>query len=473
MKKHKKRYWPWILLMISLILAGGYLAMGFYYLDGFGFGTWVNGLYCTGKSVYAVNEELLDNYNYSEVLVMLYDGEEIVQESLTLTTDIVQADFVPQLNQLLASQNPMLWGESLLTPQKEGGDQTLYPTLVVSQDNLRKALLELPAIYRELHTSHGLTITKTEKGFLLTDTLSHVLDIDKAVRIVYEAVSRGEEMVDLTTQDCYYDLPETDEILRTRLLWNQIESFQNCQIVYDMGDKLIALDASIVGDWIVTDGHQQPVLDEAGKLQVREYAIEDFINSLAAEYNTYGVERPFTTTQGESVMVEGLTYGTEIDTEAEIAYLKDAFANRVCEVHIPKYLHETPHRGKDDIGDTYIEIDISNQTMYYYIDGELFVETPIVTGNMLRKMGTPSAVCYVYGKQKNRTLRGPGYASFVKYWLPVKGGIGIHDASWRKNFGGDIYLKNGSHGCINTPNDVMEQIYERVEIGTPVIMFYS
>ena len=111
--------------------------------------------------------------------------------------------------------------------------------------------------------------------------------------------------------------------------------------------------------------------------------------------------------------------------------------------------------------------------MYYYIDGELFVETPIVTGNMLRKMGTPSAVCYVYGKQKNRTLRGPGYASFVKYWLPVKGGIGIHDASWRKDFGGDIYLKNGSHGCINTPNDVMEQIYERVEIGTPVIMFYS
>ena len=60
----------------------------------------------------------------------------------------------------------------------------------------------------------------------------------------------------------------------------------------------------------------------------------------------------------------------------------------------------------------------------------------------------------------------------MKYWMPVKGGIGLHDASWRKEFGGEIYKTNGSHGCINIPRDVMKEIYENFEVGTPVIMFY-
>ena len=54
----------------------------------------------------------------------------------------------------------------------------------------------------------------------------------------------------------------------------------------------------------------------------------------------------------------------------------------------------------------------------------------------------------------------------------MKGNIGIHDASWRSKYGGTIYQTNGSHGCINTPRDAMVQLYESVEVGTPVVMFY-
>lgn len=60
----------------------------------------------------------------------------------------------------------------------------------------------------------------------------------------------------------------------------------------------------------------------------------------------------------------------------------------------------------------------------------------------------------------------------MNFWMPVNGGIGIHDAKWRKDFGGDIYKTDGSHGCINTPFDAMSKLYEMVEIGTPVVMFY-
>ena len=110
--------------------------------------------------------------------------------------------------------------------------------------------------------------------------------------------------------------------------------------------------------------------------------------------------------------------------------------------------------------------------MYYYNDGELKLSTPVVTGNTGKGNGTPQRVCYVYYKQRNRTLIGEDYRTPVSYWMAVYGNIGIHDATWRGKFGGSIYKTNGSHGCINTPMKAVSQLYEMVEEGTPVIMFY-
>ncbi len=73
--------------------------------------------------------------------------------------------------------------------------------------------------------------------------------------------------------------------------------------------------------------------------------------------------------------------------------------------------------------------------------------------------------------QQHTTLVGEDYESYVDYWLGFNGGIGIHDASWRDDFGGDIYQGNGSHGCVNTPFDKVKTIYEHVEVGTPVYVY--
>ena len=214
------------------------------------------------------------------------------------------------------------------------------------------------------------------------------------------------------------------------------------------------------------------VLDEQGKLCADEEKVFAFVDWLADTYDTVGAERTFHATRGDIVKVEGGIYGNLIDREAEKEYLLDAFLQKKAEIHTPVYSQMARKQGLDDIGDTYIEVDMTEQKMYYYEKGVLKLETEIVTGNMRRRMGTPEGVNFVYNKQKNRVLRGPGYASPVKFWMPVKGGIGIHDAGWRKEFGGDIYQTAGSHGCINTPKDKMEELFDCVQIGTPVVMFY-
>lgn len=459
-----------ILLVVVVLSIGGYFAIGFYYLEGFEQGTWINGLYCTGKTVNEINDELLNNFDYSEVFVMLYDQDEQTEVSFALTPAMLQADYTGALKQLLANQNSFRWGIDWIKHQLLE-EEKLMPELSVDQEVLQNAFYSLPIVQQEMTKEHGLELQKTQQGYALNDTLLRVFDEERAARYLYEAVCAGEKYLDLTVLDCYYSIPETSEMKQMRELWAKIEQFQNSGIVYDMGDEMLPINGAVVADWLITNEKGIPIVNELGLLQITENAIPDFVHSLAQEYNTYQVPRPFQTTRNGVVMVEGGTYGTTIDEEKEIEYLRNAFANQLAEIHIPFYSHTAPIRGKNDIGDTYIEIDIAAQTMYYYEDAQLLLQTPIVTGNELRRMGTPTAVCSVYGKQKNRVLRGPGYASKVKFWMPVKGGIGIHDASWRDEYGGEIYKTQGSHGCINTPLEIMEQLYEKVELGTPVVIW--
>ena len=142
-----------------------------------------------------------------------------------------------------------------------------------------------------------------------------------------------------------------------------------------------------------------------------------------------------------------------------------------------KWQYKAKNMGIDDIGGTYVEVSISDQMMWCYKDGQCIVETPVVTGNPNREgSATPyGSVWAIDAKKRNATLGTidtMGYSSPVNYWMPFNGNVGIHDADgWRSEYGGQIYLTRGSHGCINTPEDQVAKIYDAVEIGTAVIVY--
>ena len=121
-------------------------------------------------------------------------------------------------------------------------------------------------------------------------------------------------------------------------------------------------------------------------------------------------------------------------------------------------------------GSNYVEVNISAQRMWLYRNGKCIVDTPVVTGTRY-SMDTPKGYFDMYSRATDTVLTGPGYASPVDYWMAFSGGCGIHDASWRSSFGGDIYTYNGSHGCINTPYNAVRTIYNNTYIGIPVIVY--
>lgn len=456
------------LLLIPVFAA--YFLLAYYYKDGFCLNTWINGVYCTGKTVEEVNAELLSITEAPIIVITDRDGEQYAIDMAELG---FEGDYITPLNRYMEEQNVLLWIDNITFHQKH----EIVPAISYDEQLLQEAFEKQDFVKEETQRlTDYLLVRNWKDGYFLYDGLKDRLDVEKAFAALKQAIAAGEYELDLMQAGCYYDIPLTEEQKATELLWEKIDAFQRCNLVYDMGDAQIPLDAVIMSDFIKTvDG--EAALDENGSLILDEDGIRNFVSSLAEAYDTYKKERNFQSTRGDVVTVKGGTYGTEINQEEEVSYLMEhllfpEFHTDTVQSHIPSYKREGRIRGRDDIGNTYIEIDMTEQKLYYYEEGELRLETEVVTGNTGRKMGTPEGVNYVYNKQKNRVLRGPGYASPVSFWMPVKGNIGIHDASWRSKFGGTIYQTNGSHGCINTPTEKMEELFDMVEIGIPVIMFY-
>ncbi len=118
------------------------------------------------------------------------------------------------------------------------------------------------------------------------------------------------------------------------------------------------------------------------------------------------------------------------------------------------------------LGNTYIIIDISDQTLQMYIDDKLFVDNLVVTG----KKSTPT-YCGIFDVYKKGTdIYWKEFDVTVKYGLAFNRGIWIHDATWRKTFGPSVKDSKRSHGCVNEDLKTMTKIYENADIGTPVLV---
>ncbi len=201
------------------------------------------------------------------------------------------------------------------------------------------------------------------------------------------------------------------------------------------------------------------------------------VDKLSKKLDTYGKTRNFKTNSGNNINILGGTMGWQLNKDETEAVINKAVEKRQKDVELVwsnKGAIMWDFDKGNDIGDTYVEVSISEQRVWYYKDGNIVLESSTVTGLPTIERHTKVGVHHILYKQRDRILRGSAGAwnSFVNYWMPFTwDGQGLHDASWRSSFGGSIYTYNGSHGCVNLPISFAAQLYEEVETGTPVIVY--
>ncbi|MDR2586911.1 MAG: L,D-transpeptidase/peptidoglycan binding protein [Coriobacteriales bacterium] len=457
-----------IVLGVLLIIYG---VIAYYFTSHFGFNTSIDSLNCAFKTVDEVEVLIARHVDSYEMAI---EGREGL--SKTVAAKDVGLEYVPdgQVAALLAAQNPLAWAERLFRPP---GEQTTHASVKLD-DQAFKALMKKLDLFNEKKMKPPVDAQPLFEGSayrVAPEELGTTLDEERTTKLINEAIRTLVPVLDLDETGCYVapkvfsNNPDLIEAVKT---YNTYVPFS---ITYTFGDETEILDATVAIEWVEFDAD--------GNGAVSEDALIAWVRDFGARHDTVGDERAFKAADGEDVTVGGGTYGWEVDEEAEIDAIKAAIESRVGETREPHYVqraekHALP--GQPDWGNTYVELDLTDQHMYYFVDGEIEFETDVVTGAPWGGRATPAGVFYILEKLSPTILKGERlpngkreYETPVKYWMRITwGGVGFHDATWQPWFGGNRYTYAGSHGCINMAYSDAQTLYGILELGTPVISHY-
>lgn len=472
----KKRRFPipaLLAVLFLMICLGIYGGIAFSYKDKFLPGTWINDIDCSeldAAQVAGLLDNQLQNYHVEIIGRDPYNGTSgaVIGQFTAPEIQLTYSNSRETVDDLLGKQNIWTW------LYRKVSDDTYNTSLIQGVSYDAEALKSIVSgweacQYINMTAPRNAYIgeySERQKEYeIVPETEGTKFDVQQLLELIDVLIVSQETSLDLEAEGCYaeptvrQDDPQLTESVETANKW------LGAKVTYDWNGTEVIVDAALLSDWI-TMKRTGPVLDEK--------AVAAFVKEQADEYDTYRKRKNFLTTLGVELFLPNGNYGWLTDEEEETKELIELIHQGSNVSREPVYANTARQKGVNDIGDSYVEADLTHQHLYLYENGALIFETDFVSGSM---SSTPDCVTPegIYGltyKTTNAVLRGRDYETPVNYWMPFFGNYGMHDATWRSEFGGQIYIGNGSHGCINLPLGSAALIYEHVSTGFPVICYY-
>lgn len=450
-----------VTLGVVLLAGGAYAVKGQAYRQVFFPNTTINGLNASGLTPEQV-KELIDSGMDGYLLTLETRGG--AEETISGDAIDLHPEYDGTLEEILAGQQPLRWGLHLT----EGSQYTIGTMMAYDSEKLQNAVSGLACMDPAQMEAPGdarMSEYITGSGYeIIPETQGNTPDSERVLQGVSEAILNLKSRISLEELDVYQKPAVTadDEAIKARVeAWNR---YVKTTVTYRFGSDTEVLDGETLHTWLADSGTGLP--------QLREEPIAEYVSALAKKYNTAYQAKQLKTSYGPVVTIDRGNYGWRINQSAETAALMQILQSGESQEREPVYSQTAASRGSHDYGDTYVEINLTAQHLYFYKNGNLLVESDFVSGNESKGWSTPAGAYPLTYKQRDATLKGEGYATPVSYWMPFNGGIGMHDANWRYSFGGNIYKTNGSHGCINLPPSVAKVIYENISAGMPVLCYH-
>lgn len=309
--------------------------------------------------------------------------------------------------------------------------------------------------------SGNATLVLVNNNYVISkEAYGNKINKDILYKSIVKAIQNGDTILNLEAANCYESSEPRFKINSPAVVIarDTLNRYLASKITYNFGGLTQYLDSSIIKNWIGVDSNFNVTIDEN--------MVRNYVDNIA---NTYA------SSLGTSIKVSGgdngNNHGWMIDVSEETKALIDNIKSGQTISKYPIYTQTSISSYFSNVGDTFVEVDKGKQHLWFYKDGYLVVEGDLVTGNESTGHGTPTGVFYLNSKQRDSVLIGEDYASPVSFWMPfIKNDIGLHDASWRDEFGGEIYKTGGSHGCVNLPYYVAKAIFDNISPGCPVIV---
>lgn len=453
-----------VVCILAAALVIGYFAVAEYYKTHFLPGTTVNGIVSDGLDAAEMAALLEERWSNYELTVTGRDGV-----TLGVLTDeeagLKVTGALECAKAALETQEYRKWPQAYLGRLRRGYDMVYGKEY--DPEMVRAALAGWEALDQEKmvqpqNAQISDYIPEKRAYEILPEVQGNALETDMVVKRVLKALDAGETV--LNVEDCYRQARITSENPRLVRILEEVNRMLASEITFDWNGNEVFLDADTIHEWIV----KKP----DGSFGLDEKAVTDYVAAQSRKYDTYGKHRYFTTALGQTIYVLNGGYGWKVDKEDETAALMELIREGAVVEREPVFWVKGMQKGTEDIGSSYVEIDLTHQHLYVFWKGEIVLETDFVSGDMAKGNVTPGGLFRLTYKTTDAVLRGRDYVTPVKYWMPFNGNIGMHDATWRTEFGGEIFLTNGSHGCINLPLDKAQAIFGYVSTGFPIICYY-
>lgn len=451
------------------VLAAAYIGVSVFFMSHFGFNTTIAGEDVSFQTVEEVEKDLSAK---AKSYALTINEREDKQETITGSDVKVAYDAnAGQVQAVLDAQQPFLWPARFFN--KDEGSTDIEFTYDKELLSAAVAGLECMKPESQLPPENAYPEFNGTEYIAHPEVLGTTINVDEINKVIPETVKFGIDTLSLDESGCYVppEITTESQDLKDRIAL--LDKYTPFALTYTMPDgSTVVLDGQTVFNWL-------DINPEDDTYTFREEEVVNWVAGLAGRYDTVGHERVYTSVDGNTYSVSGGTYGWSIDEAAEVEAIKNMLVTKQSETREPIYVSRAAvvtEGTAPDWGDTYIDLGIGSQHMYYIQNGEVIFEADVVTG--LPGRDTPQGCWSILEKQQNKVLRGemtaagvPEYETPVSYWLRVTwSGVGFHDASWQSSFGGSRYLYVGSHGCINMSYSDVAQLYDLVAVDTPVII---
>lgn len=465
-KEAKKPGKKFFIIMGSII--GGlvliYLGISAFFISHFYVNTTINGRDFSGKSAKDVEEYIVEQVNGYELTIVEQNNDRNIIKGSEIGLKYKEST---EIEDALKKQNPLLWPSAFFSrsvAEVSVGvemDETLLDEKLQSIKAMSKEQTEPVSAYPKYNGSTFVVQPEVYGSAVDTEALK-----EKTVQYITEFRSS----LNMMDEGCYKMPAYTSGSEEVKNACDTMNQYLKARITYTM-DEEIVVDRDLISQWVTCDAQMN--------VSFNEDAVKAWMREFGSKYDTAGTTRSFTTPDGKQTQVSGGTYGWIVDEAAEAQNLIANIKNGDNISKEPAYKKTAASRTGLDWGSTYIEVDLAEQKMWYVVDGSVALSSNVVTGRPATGNATPEGVYDILYTQRGAVLRGdidpatgePSYETPVSFWMPFTyQGHGLHDATWQSSFGGNRYLTNGSHGCVNMPYDKASQLFSMISAGTPVIV---
>lgn len=457
-QRKRKRTIRTVITVAVAVLLAVYIGGVIFHMRRFGMNTTINGMDVSGKSVKSVERMLLTDAGTYTLDIRFKDdafkfalGDADSQVALTESVDT-----------LLKKHSPFLWFVNAFYQY----DYKVGYTVSCDKEKLEACLQASPALdpASMKASTDAKVVLEDGEAKVIPEETGTKLDTAKLYDKVLNALHNYDTTLDVEAAECYipaHILVDSESILKTK---EAADAFVDIEAVYDFGSYTYTIPKEELT--------KMAYVSSDGSIRISKSNVAAYVEKFSEKFTTADTDREFTTHDKKTILVHGGYYGWVIDTETETEELYELLAKKKSFTKEPacKRCGYTLCE-QNDIGSTYVEIDLSNQHVYYYQNGRLKWDSDCVSGQTPGHK-TPGGLYGLTYKKMHATLIGEDYETPVAYWMPFNGGIGLHDANWRGKFGGEIYTYSGSHGCVNLPVDKAAELYEYVEAGMPIVCYW-